>query len=174
MQTCNNCNVSVDDDAKYCPECGKRLGGDPREPDERVGSLLASADLNKIRGEWDLAVADATEALRLDPNNADVASLLASIYEQNDNLDEAVVWYQVALELNPKRFADRARLQLVSERIAAAGKQKITGPITLAGKRPWARWGAAALAIIVLIVLLVVFGRPGGKHDRSGRVIYPG
>ena len=64
---------------------------------------------------------DATAALEIDPNNAEVASLLAAIYEQRGNLDEAAVWYRIALELGPNYTVTSQKGYIIQQRTASTG-----------------------------------------------------
>lgn len=161
MRQCKDCRIILENDVRFCPNCGKSVAsGEGDEPDLRLAALLTSASLHKIKKEWDAAIADATEALEIDPNNADVASLLAAIYEQKGNKDEAAVWYRIALDLDPKNAATRVRLDRVTGLDGRARRHL-----------PW--WwyafasGAAALLVILTILLTVAVIKPQRVTERS-------
>lgn len=161
MRRCEDCRIILDPDVRFCPKCGKAIeeeaaaAGPPRV---EVGALLTSANLHRIREEWDEAIADATEALKLEPGNADIASLLGSIYEQRGMLDEAVIWYHLALELDPKSSADRVRLERVRDQLARRSGE----PLRQYQKRTriLAALIAAAFLMVVLVAVMAVRRRP--------------
>ena len=160
MRRCETCKIILDDDVRHCPKCGKPVGeadGGPAPERIEVGALLTSANLHRIRGEWDEAVADATEALKVQPDNADIASLLGHIYEQREMLDDAAIWYQMAVEVDPNNAADRARLQRVKDEIATSG----TDPFRTFQRRTriWTLAMAGAFLLVIIVALLIGLGR---------------
>ena len=72
-----------------------------------------------MRGRWDEAASLCAEALRLDPRNASAHSLLGDIHENQGNLEEALHWYALALELHPGSDADTAKSARVQELLEA-------------------------------------------------------
>lgn len=151
MRKCDDCKMILDSDVRHCPQCGKQVA-DGQSSDTssnlEVGALLTSANLNRIKQQWDAAIDDASAALKLEPRNADIASLIGSIYEQRGMPEEAAIWYQMALDMNPDSDADRVRLQRVKEQTTGRAKPRV-------GRRNrywvWAGLAAAALLLIVSI-----------------------
>lgn len=158
MRRCEDCKIILDDDVRHCPKCGQDLS--PSSPAARlassdVTSLLASANLHRIRAEWDEAVADCTNALRLDPRNPDIASLLGSIYEERGMLDEALVWFQMALELNPNSEPDQSRLERVTKLTEAKRNKKDPHSFHVFEMRT-RLWAIGLGAIFVVIVAVAI------------------
>jgi hypothetical protein len=168
MRRCEDCKIILEGDARFCPKCGKSVGTgrEAEPPDARLGVLLTSANLHRVRQEWDAAVSDATSALEIDPNNAEVASLLASIYEQRGNADEAAVWYRIALELNPSNAANRARLERVTR---GAG----TAPARAGNSRPVLIIAAAVALVVVTVMLTLALSRPRAETPAPRRATTP-
>jgi len=170
MRQCEDCKITLDDDVRFCPNCGRSVadaapaGGGPNH---ELGALLTSANLHRVKQEWDSALADAFAALEIDPNNADIASLLASVYEQRGELDEAVIWYRIAIELNPRSSADAVRLERVSRALNPAASTERAKALSRQ-QWLWIAGGAGVLFVILSIVLTVVLGSPG---DRSPKVV---
>jgi hypothetical protein len=163
MRRCEDCKIILEDDVRFCPKCGGSVAGArvAEPPNVQLGALMTSANLHRVRQEWDAAVTDATAALEIDPNNAEVAALLAAIYEQRGNLDEAAVWYRIALELDPDNAAHRARLERVGRGIGA-------GPARPAKSRYVLVVAGAAVALVVVTVLLTLaFSRPRPESFRG-------
>ena len=158
MRKCSDCRIILEPDVSYCPQCGKQVDGTAakkRPSSVEVGALLTSANLHRLREEWEEAARDAARALGLDPENAEIASLMGTIYEQRGMPDEAAVWYRMALQLNPDSAADRARLTRVETQMAGSTARKNR----FGGAWVWA--GAALVALAaVLSVALLMRGKP--------------
>lgn len=174
MLRCEDCRIVVEDDVRFCPKCGKELASEERAPKldgSNVESLLASATLHKIRSEWEAAIADATDALRLDPRNPDIASLLGDIYAEQGMLDEALVWYQMAVELNPNSEVDRERLTRLSKEIAARRREERTGSFAAFEKhtKVWTLLLAAVFVLLVATALGVTLIRGKTQDERTPR-----
>lgn len=86
--------------------------GLPRE----AYSLLAQANLFRMRGCWEEAVQNCMAALRLAPDSPSAQSLLGDIYENQGRIDDAIQWYRMALDANPDSPADRLKLNRLLER----------------------------------------------------------
>lgn len=124
MKDCKSCGNPITDDTKTCPNCGwnehdNAVGSLPTKTD--IERLIAEANLARLRGDLNGAIDLCTEALEVEPHNADVHSLLGDIYKAMDNPTEAARWYQMALDINPNSKSDQAKLQ---EAQAAASKKK--------------------------------------------------
>ena len=84
----------------------------PRE----VYTLLAQANLLRMRGCWEEAAQSCMEALRLAPDSASANSLLGDIYENQGRYDDAAQWYRMALDAHPDSPADRLKLDRLRQR----------------------------------------------------------
>jgi hypothetical protein len=137
--SCHACGNSLPEQAVFCPECGVAVEGRGQRAEGRESgpstlrpplsaempsalrppltaeTLLARANLLRMRGQWAEAVERCTEALQVDSHSAAAHSLLGDIYENQGRLDKAVHWYQLALEQNPDSIADRAKLARARE-----------------------------------------------------------
>ncbi len=169
MHRCKDCRIVLDDDVRFCPKCGRDLAPDARvskRDGANVESLLASANLHKIRSEWEEAIADTTDALRLDPRNPDIASLLGDIYVEREMPDEALVWYQMALDLNPDSEPDRQRLDKLSREMTARRREEGTGSFKAFERQTkvWTMSLAAAFVLLVVLALAVTLLK-GKAHE---------
>ena len=162
----------------------KRESGDPSLPREAY-TLLAQANLLRMRGRWEEAVDKCMAALRLAPENASAQSLLGDIYENQGRLDDAVQWYRMALDVNPDSPADRLKLGRLLE-----AKQRALVAASFAGDYPppapaapapasqnsdrLLRWGAWLLALLtVLTVVLAGLAMSGGHRPNEPQVKAP-
>lgn len=163
MRECENCKITLDDGVRFCPNCGERVGdGGPSDQEKRVrlGALLTSANLHRVKQEWDEAITDAMEALRVAPGNPEVASLLAGIYEQRGDLNEAATWYRIALDFDPGSTADRARLQRVSRQMSEAVSAGASVRQASGLKRDWAPIAIAVIVVLLVTTLVLAFRGP--------------
>ena len=86
-------------------------GGKPYQPTQEVSALLAQANLMRIRGDWDRAVALCMDAMSLSPGYSAPQSLLGDIYENRGDIDDAIRWYKMALDSDPMSLSDRRKLE---------------------------------------------------------------
>ena len=64
--------------------------------------LAASADVARVKGDYDRAIADATEAIRLDPRSDDAYCIRAEAYLGKSDYDHAIADATETIRLNPK------------------------------------------------------------------------
>jgi hypothetical protein len=142
----------------FCGNCGGPVAVKPDTADARpttdVRSLLARANLLRVRGQWEAAAEQCAEVLRLEPRSAAAHSLLGEIYDNQGYLDRAIRWYEEALELNPTGVADRAKLARARELQQARRKAP-----SLRDRFSWLRVAGLAGTIICggIILLAVIY-----------------
>lgn len=100
--------------------------------EQEVGPLLARANLLRMRGQWDEAIAASTDALRHAPQSATAHSLLGDIYEAQGRLEDAAQWFGMAVELDPANLRDREKLDRVTAAVAAAAQQAAAAALSRA------------------------------------------
>lgn len=71
------------------------------DTDAAISPLLARANLLKLRGQWEEAVAVCTEAIRRSPDSAAAHALLGDIYLAQGHNGDAIHWYRMALDRDP-------------------------------------------------------------------------
>ncbi len=165
MHRCKDCRIVLDDDVRFCPKCGRDLAvkkPHPANDKSNVEMLLASANLHKMRSEWDAAISDATDALRLDSRNPDVASLIGDIYIRRGMQDEALIWYQMALEIAPDNPGNKERLDKLSKEIADRRREEGIGSFMTFEKhtKAWTFSLAGVFVLIVAIALMITLLKP--------------
>lgn len=152
-----------------------------------VAPLLARANLSRMRARWEEAGDLCVEALHLDPGNPTAHSLLGDIYQDQGRPEEARHWYQLALEMNPRSEADRAKLARLEE-VLEARQQRAEWEAVIEGRaqpvatsllireslqRIGAIAGAALCGIILVMATLVsVSERTGVASEESPAGIY--
>jgi hypothetical protein len=146
--------------------------------------LLAQANLERIRGQWAEAVETCVRVLRDNPGNADAHSLLGDIYRDQGEIDDAIQWYRMAVDLRPagpdveklrKLEVERERRAAQSGLLTAAAatdnyETAPAGTSQLMGYSP-KRWlntltiVSACFLGAALIVLAVLRTSPAGRGD---------
>ena len=109
---CNNCGKELQDDWKTCPFCGTAAENDaPQTMPAATAAQLAqnSAEDYKERGlayykqnQFDLAIGEFNEAIRLDPNNGVAYSFRGDAYYAQKQFDLAIRDYSEVIRLEPK------------------------------------------------------------------------
>ncbi|MDO8681969.1 MAG: tetratricopeptide repeat protein [Armatimonadota bacterium] len=103
-KTCPECKTTLTDDALECPACGALItGAEEREsPEHRdVEVLMSAAEMHLERGEYDEAIDRCTAVLQQDPENAAAHIMLGDIYAEQERVQDAARWYEMALEIEP-------------------------------------------------------------------------
>ena len=117
MRKCEDCDIILEDDVRYCPNCGKCVDISSAQSND-IELLLENSRASLALQKWDDALADAAEAMRIDPSNAESVTLIAEIYEEQGKLDESAIWYKTAIKLDPSNSNNIARLGLLNQRRA--------------------------------------------------------
>jgi hypothetical protein len=114
---------------------------------ETLYSILSAANLSRMRGNWQAALDKCVEALRLDPTSATAHSLVGDIYADQGKSDEAIQWYQMALDLDPGNAADRSKLDRLKNPV-------IESPAP--SEMPfWARVGVPVAVVLAFVMMSV-------------------
>jgi hypothetical protein len=87
---------------------GKKLSG------SAVHALLAQANLNRMRRQYDEAIDCCVSVLRAQPANQSAHVLLGDVYRDQRRWDDAIQWYGMAVDLRPNP-TDQAKLEQVTQ-----------------------------------------------------------
>ncbi len=131
-------------------------------------ALLAQANLLRVRGRWPEAVDACRAALRLAPDSAAAQSLLGDIYENQGDLDEAALWYRMALDSSPDSAADRMKLDRLLGHQEASG---LAAPVVmLPGPAvPEQMIRALALAAVLMVLLITGFAFSAARRHAASK-----
>lgn len=86
-------------------------GPEEGEDAHRAGQLLSKANLLRVRGQLDDAIAHAKEALALAPGDAGACALLGDLYAAQGHPEEALPWLAMAVDAAPENPSYRERLR---------------------------------------------------------------
>jgi hypothetical protein len=166
---CDRCFAQVLVNAGFCPECGAPIGDASAESsDAAVYQELARANLLRMRGDYKGAEEQCLAILRKLPNNASANTLLGDICAERDDLEHAVQWYELSLDLADVPSVQeklRSVQQRIKDREAAATAEQLGLPST----QP--KTGVFLAGVLALILVIGVSSFFLGKRaeDQSNR-----
>lgn len=109
---CPICKQVLSDNVPLCVACGSPVSASAEgaASTQDIESLLASANLHRIRSEWDEAIDVCMAILTRDPENIPAHALLGDIYASQHRLEEAVRWYEMTVDAAPDNNAYAGKL----------------------------------------------------------------
>ena len=161
--SCEHCGGELGPADAFCPQCGHMSPIEsPAARESDVYLMLMTANVLRLRRQWELAEAKSSEVLSREPGNAAAYSVLGDISRDRGNARDAIEWYKLALDRDPTSVADRAKLESMidavfsdaprttAEKAGSAVRRRFSDAVTKA--RSWQR----PCALAVLCVLLVI------------------
>jgi hypothetical protein len=180
-QQCRHCGHPLFPEAVHCPACRRAATLDADEhpsAGDEVYLMLVTANVLRLRRQYELAEAQCGEVLRQHPRNATAHSVMGDIARDRGNYRDAIEWYKMTLDLAPDSMADRKKLEAVIDRVYKRDgrsmlnrlRADVTGSLgSTAAEMRAARIPSAVsimlvamVAVIVLVTIAVlVLGRGG-------------
>lgn len=134
--------------------------------DTAVYPELARANLLRMRGDYKAAEDQCLSILRRYPNNATANVLLGDICTEKGDLEQAMQWYEMALDLTPESQAAQHKLELVRQRYK--DKETVQTVEQLGLPTTKSRAGIYAISLIVAIFIIAVVAYAlGFKHEQK-------
>lgn len=169
LRLCDKCFATVPPTQDFCPECGATYvkSAFSEGSDTAIYPELARANLLRMRGEYKQAEEVCLRVLRRFPNNASANTLLGDICAERGDLDQAISWFELALDLNPDSKADKEKLEAVRQRKSdreAATTAKLLGLPTTKPKGVF-----VAIVFLVFIVTVGLVSYTIGRNIVSSR-----
>jgi len=159
-------------DAEYCTECGAPLSDAPgvAGSDAEVYPELAKANVLRMRKEFKAAEDICLAILRRFPNNASANTLLGDISVERGSLEQAVEWYELALDILPDSKENQDKLAAVRAKLNEKQTQTTVEHLGIPAKKP------PYVLIALASVIIIAFGVAGammvnnaGKGDDPNR-----
>ncbi len=121
MNLCDKCFSELTSDALHCRECGAPVS--PNEgaetSDAEVYPEITRANLFRLRGDYGDAEKVCVNILRKFPNNVTTHILLGDIYNDKDDQQQALQWYEIAQDLSPENTSLQQKIQQTKKRLKA-------------------------------------------------------
>jgi curved DNA-binding protein CbpA len=131
-------SIPVPDPGKRPGPPGPPGGGQSTEisPEQIVARYLKRAKEFQNKGDFQNAVKEVRDALKLDPNNSNCHTLAGEIYLQTKQTTMAKIHFTQALKLDPKNITALAGLRKIDPKAMPPGSSPDTGPDTGKGSKP--------------------------------------
>lgn len=169
---CEKCFAMMPKGSEFCAECGAPLEDAPGigGSDQEVYPELAKANLHRMRKEYKPAKDICLGILRRFPNNASANTLLGDICVEQDDLEQAAEWYELALDIVPDSAADKAKLDDVRAKLAEKEKAVTVESlgITHTNKPPYVTIAAIIVAVAIIGVAVGMAVSGGNQKQAVG------
>lgn len=139
---------------------------DPAER-ERLYPELGRANLLRLRGDYDGAVHQCLSVLKRMPDDIDAHVLVADIFAESGDLNQAAQWYDLALEIEPGNRGIKQKLEKVKERSSHRDIAETAEQLGLPPDTPHMGMIAGGVAALVLLISIASFVL-GQKNSRLG------
>lgn len=154
---CDVCGKTVIPGTPQCPTCGAPL----TSPQTTVNSLLAEAYRLFLQHRLEDALNQCIEIMRRDPKNPSLPSLLGDIYSERGELEEALRWYRIAVDLNPNKTEELKKLEKIQQKLRQA-------PSSPSPFLYYASLGASFLGgLLISLLLFFFFFNPSSREQLS-------
>lgn len=172
IRYCEKCFAVVAADMDYCSECGAAVQSVSfsEGSDTEIYPELARANLLRMRGDYKQAEEVSLAILRRFPNNVTANFLLGDICAERGDLDQAIQWHELGLDLQPDSVGGLRKLQDVRQRKAdheAATTAKLLG---LPTTKPKGVFVAAALLTFIGCIGVAAFYLGRGYVGQSSKL----
>jgi hypothetical protein len=124
-----------------------------------------------MRGEYKMAEEVCLTILRRYPNNTSAAGLLGDISAETDELEDAIRWYELVLDLAPEAEAERAKLEGVHRRLKEKEALSTAEQLGLPVSRPKVGLFAGVVLAFIAVVAIAAFllgQKTGTTKSQSG------
>lgn len=111
---------------------------------------LARANLLRMRGDYKAAVDQCLSILKKAPESGDAHTLIADIYAEQGDLEQASQWYELALDLNPNSKQDQAKLDQIMQRRKEREAASTAEQLGLPPERPNLALVGGVMAVIAV------------------------
>lgn len=143
--------------ATFCTDCGASLDGTRSSSDSDVSAQIANANVLRMRNQLQEAIDACLAILRRYPNNVTAHSLLGEIYLERDEPDQAIQWFEMALDLDPKNARDQAMLAKAKSQLEAANKKQTIEQLEIQPRSFTTAYLVGVAALILAVGLAAFF-----------------
>ena len=172
---CERCFGPLAVGETVCPDCGAPTDEGAAGSDSPAHRELAQANLLRLRGDLDGSEKALLAVLRRMPNDPLAHEMLGEVCAERGELDRAVEWYELALDLAPNSTEARRRLQEARERLEARDTADTAETLGLPSARPALTWAplAGVGALVALAAIVALWPRSAAPRPLRATVVAP-
>ena len=172
---CERCFAPLAEGEATCPDCGAPTAEALPGADTAVHRDLAQANLLRLRGDLDGSEKALLAVLRRYPNDPLAHEMLGEVCLEKGELDRAVEWFELALDLAPTSTEAKRRLEEARERLAARNTADTAETLGLPSARPAVAWApfAVAGALVLLAAAIALWPRAAAPKPLVTTVVAP-
>lgn len=176
LRLCDRCFYVLPANVEFCPDCGAPIDkGDAHlaGSDAAVYPELAQANLLRMRGQHKQAEEVCIGILRKYPNQGTATSLLGDICLERGDVDQAIQWYELALDIMPDSDVEKQKLAQARSRKREHEVAETAAQLGLPNRRPLIGvFVGSVLGLIVLTgIAAFMLGRNNGSEKRELPVV---
>lgn len=137
--------------ATHCPECGAPVNAATESVADAIHADLAKANLLRLRGDLKQAEEVCLRTLKRFPHSAPAHTMLGDLAFARHDWQQAVSWYELALDIVPDSTEDHAKLEDARRRLAEQDSLSTAEQLGMPEPRPRAMLlGGIALSVLAV------------------------
>jgi len=171
---CDKCFTPSPKGSEFCQNCGAALSSKPgaEGSDVVVYPQLAQVNLLRMRSRFKEAEETCLAILHQYPHNLSANVLMGDLAAEQGNLDQAVQWYELALDIDPDSAALKTKLEAARTKNEDTVVQTVVQELGLPPEKPKTLLVALiSLAAILLLGLGAWFAYKSAKASTDANKI---
>ncbi len=165
---CEKCFNPSPKGSEFCQNCGAALVHKPgaEGSDVAVYPKLAQVNLLRMRGRFKEAEETCLGILHQFPHNLSANILMGDLAVEQNNLDQAVEWYELALDIEPDNLALQGKLEAAKSKKDDTVVQTIVQELGLPDEKPKTLMiTLVSVAAILVLAFLAWFAYKSAKSS---------
>lgn len=156
---CKRCHAVLAPGELKCPRCGFREHSLEVVENDAITAqqTLGRANVLRLRGEYAEAIDICLTVLKIHPENVEAHVLLGDIYGDRNQVDHAMQWYELALEIDPNSGAAQDRLRNLESDLNRAQETSTQQILGVQDRTNTTNWYAAITAVVIVVMGLIAF-----------------
>lgn len=163
---CEKCFTPSPKGSEFCLNCGAALTSKPgaEGSDVAVYPKLAQVNLLRMRGRFKEAEETCLAILHQYPHNLSANILMGDLASEQGHLDQAVEWYELALDIEPENSSLQGKLEAAKAKKDETVVQTIVQELGLPDEKPKTLMiTLVSIAAILILAFLAWFAYRSAK-----------
>ncbi len=172
---CERCFAPLTEGDAICPDCGAPTAEAAPGVDSPVHRELAQANLLRLRGDLDGSEKALLAVLRRYPNDPLAHEMLGEVCAERGELDRAIEWFELALDLAPDSVEAKRRLEEARRQLEARETADTAETLGLPSAGPTLAWAplVGAGALVLVAAAIVFWPRAAAPRPLQATVVAP-